>query len=142
MWNLRKKELDGPLAFYKIGHHGSINATPWGMRPPPARAEPLAILDAILPVGIEGEGQGRRFDASRRLQDHSSLRPARGDRQAGFQHEDLRDGVQEARHLKTSTVPKFTEFEKTSFDKPQPLRTDLERMLQEARGFVDVEIEA
>ena len=43
---------------------------------------------------------------------------------------------------KTSAVPKFGDFEKKSFSKQQPLRTDLERMLQEARGFVDVEIEA
>ncbi len=43
---------------------------------------------------------------------------------------------------KTSDVPKFGEFEKKSFAKPQPLRTDLERMLQEQKGFVDVEIEA
>jgi hypothetical protein len=40
---------------------------------------------------------------------------------------------------KTSIVPKFSEFEKKSFDKPQPLRTDLERMLG-SEGFVDVEI--
>ena len=42
---------------------------------------------------------------------------------------------------KTSEVPKFGDFEKKSFAKPQPLRTDLERMLQESKGFVDVEIE-
>jgi hypothetical protein len=41
---------------------------------------------------------------------------------------------------KTSIVPKFGEFEKKSFDKPQPLRTDLERMLG-SDGFVDVELE-
>ena len=43
---------------------------------------------------------------------------------------------------KTSAVPKFGDFEKESFAQPQPLRTDLERMLQESRGFVDVEMEA
>jgi len=42
--------------------------------------------------------------------------------------------------LKTSSVPKFGEFEKESFDKPQPQRTDLETML-EAQGFIDVEID-
>src|SRR5262249_42232861 len=56
MWNLRKEKLNGPLAFLKIGHHGSVNATPWGQTPQgrtprgPRKAEPLAILNAILPV--------------------------------------------------------------------------------------------
>ena len=43
--------------------------------------------------------------------------------------------------LKTSDVPKFDKFESESFAKPQPLRTDLERMLG-SDGFVDVEIDA
>ena len=43
---------------------------------------------------------------------------------------------------KTSGIPKFGKFEEQSFSKQQPLRTDLERMLQEQKGFVDVEIEA
>ncbi len=29
MWNMRKKLLNKPLDFLKIGHHGSENATPW-----------------------------------------------------------------------------------------------------------------
>jgi hypothetical protein len=40
----------------------------------------------------------------------------------------------------TSKVPKFADFEKDSFAEPQPLRTDLERLLG-AQGFIDVEIE-
>ena len=42
----------------------------------------------------------------------------------------------------TREVPKFGEFEKDSFAAPQPLRTDLERILGSDTGFVDVEIEA
>ena len=42
MWNLRKEKLKGPLAFYKIGHHGSVNATPWGMTAAASKGEPLA----------------------------------------------------------------------------------------------------
>src|SRR5204862_4926755 len=44
MWNLRKKQLNGPVAFYKIGHHSSENATPWGQTPAALAGEPLAIL--------------------------------------------------------------------------------------------------
>jgi hypothetical protein len=42
--------------------------------------------------------------------------------------------------IATSNVPKFAELEKASFGKPQPPRTDLERML-DSKGFVDVEID-
>src|SRR5262249_30888578 len=50
MWNQRKKLLDGPVAFLKIGHHGSTNATPWPQPGVTSKGEPLAILDAILPT--------------------------------------------------------------------------------------------
>ncbi len=42
-------------------------------------------------------------------------------------------------NVQTSEVPKFADYERQSFDSPQPLRTDLEQMLA-AQGFVDVEI--
>jgi hypothetical protein len=38
-------------------------------------------------------------------------------------------------------VPSFGQFESKSFAKPQPSRTDLERMLLESKAFVDVEID-
>jgi len=42
--------------------------------------------------------------------------------------------------VKTSAVLKFGEYERDSFAKPQPLRTDLERTLG-SKGFIDAEIE-
>jgi hypothetical protein len=48
MWNLRKKKLKGALNFYTVGHHGSVNATPWGQTAAASKGEPLAILNAIL----------------------------------------------------------------------------------------------
>ena len=57
MWNLRKQQLDGALAFYKIGHHGSVNATPWGETPAAQQGEPLAILNAILPVSAKAKAK-------------------------------------------------------------------------------------
>ena len=50
MWNKRKAVLNGPVDFLKVGHHGSVNATPWNMGGSGGAAEPAAILDAILPV--------------------------------------------------------------------------------------------
>jgi hypothetical protein len=42
---------------------------------------------------------------------------------------------------KTSAVPKFVDFESTSFAKPQPARTDIERMLAASQPFVDVTLD-
>ncbi|UIJ85265.1 metallohydrolase [Rhizobium leguminosarum] len=52
MWNRQNPLLNQPIDFLKVGHHGSINATPWGggiERKP--SYEPSKILDAILPKG-------------------------------------------------------------------------------------------
>ena len=87
---------NGPLAFLKIGHHGSVNATPWQM-PGAAKGEPLAILDAILPVASKAERQGGGFDASWQLRDDPAVRPAGGDRQSGVQHQDLCSGFCQGR---------------------------------------------
>ena len=43
-------ELDKPVDFLKIGHHGSINSTPWNDKEDGAVTEPSTILDAILPL--------------------------------------------------------------------------------------------
>jgi hypothetical protein len=48
MWEKRKADLDKPLDFLKVGHHGSFNATPWAAENDPSN--PLnAMLDAMLP---------------------------------------------------------------------------------------------
>ena len=38
-----------PLAFLKIGHHGSVNATPWGQTAAASKGEPLAISMRSFP---------------------------------------------------------------------------------------------
>ena len=48
MWHLHKAKLQEPLDFLKIGHHGSINATPWNDAEDGKVSEPSTILDAIL----------------------------------------------------------------------------------------------
>ena len=47
---MRKHELNKPVDFLKIGHHGSINATPWNDKEDGTVTEPSTILDAILPL--------------------------------------------------------------------------------------------
>ncbi len=138
MWNLRRKGLDGPLAFYKIGHHGSINATPWGP-PGAAKPEPVAILNAILPVGSKAKA---RACVSTRRSTYATIPRSDLLVEIGKRVSNTRTystAFQQA-NVKTSTVPKFSEYEKASFGKPQPRRTDLDSMLA-SQGFIDVEIE-
>jgi hypothetical protein len=140
MWNRRKKQLDGPLAFLKIGHHGSTNATPWQQPGQASKGEPLAILDAILPVKHKAKAAAvvSTFRGNYPTIPRSDLLAEIGKRVSNTKN--YQEKFKEA-GVATSTVPKFAEFERISFAKPQPLRTDLERMLG-SEGFVDVEIEA
>jgi beta-lactamase superfamily II metal-dependent hydrolase len=138
IWNLRKKQL-GPLAFYKIGHHGSVNATPWGETAAAKKGEPAAILNAILPVA-------EKAAASAVVSTHRGNYPTipRSELLAeiGSRVSNTRNyaSVFKKKGVKTADVPKFGEFERNWFDKSQPLRTDLESMLDD-KGFIDIEID-
>jgi hypothetical protein len=140
MWNLRKKQLDGPMAFYKIGHHGSVNATPWGETSAARNGEPLAILDAILP--LKSKSKAKAIVSTRRGNyptiPRTDLLAEIGSRVSKTKN--YADAFKKAGR-KTSKVPGFVEFERKSFAKAQPLRTDLERMLLDSKPFVDVEID-
>jgi beta-lactamase superfamily II metal-dependent hydrolase len=140
MWNRHRDKLAGALAFLKIGHHGSENATPWAQTEAAGGGEPAAILDAILPVTSKDDAQAvvstRR--ATYKTIPRTALLAEIGTRVANTRNyaAEFKDAG-----LKTSDVPRFGEFEKTSFTKPQPWRTDLETMVK-TQGFVEVEIEA
>jgi hypothetical protein len=139
MWNLHKKRLGDGLAFLKIGHHGSVNATPWGQTPAASKGEPLAILNAILPPAAKAKAKAV-------VSTHRGNYPTipRTDLLAeiGKRVSNTKNYAAAFKKAgkKTSIVPKFGEFERKSFDDPQPLRTDLERMLG-SQGFIDVEID-
>jgi beta-lactamase superfamily II metal-dependent hydrolase len=138
IWNMRRKQL-GPLAFYKTGHHGSVNATPWGETAAAKKGEPVAILDAILPVAAKATAAAV---VSTRRGNYPTIPRAELLAEIGARVSNARNyaSVFKKKSLKTADVPKFSEFERNWFDKPQPLRTDLERMLDE-KGYIDVEIE-
>lgn len=56
MWKEKRSELEKPLDFLKVGHHGSYNATPWTPVKSGEESHPVnRILDALLPVA-----KGRR----------------------------------------------------------------------------------
>jgi hypothetical protein len=139
MWNLRDQKLDGALAFLKIGHHGSVNATPWGQTPAARRGEPLAILNAILPVASKANAKAV---VSTHRGNYETIPRTDLLAEIGKRVSNTKNYAQAFAKAgkKTSIVPKFGEFEKKSFDKPQPLRTDLERILS-SQGFIDVEID-
>jgi hypothetical protein len=138
MWNLRKPALGGALAFYKIGHHGSVNATPWGAGKA-TDGEPLDILNAILPVGSQVKPKAV---VSTRRGNYPTIPDTGLLAEIGNRVSDTKNyatAFQQA-NLQTSDVPHFAEYEAESFAKAQPLRTDLERMLG-GEGFLDVEID-
>ena len=147
--------MSKPLDFLKIGHHGSINATP-----PPASERPASkdaradgvytMLDTILPVPTAGAkptamaivSTEREFynpipeckllvDLARRVSNTRSY----GERLA-------KKGIDPKSVWSTTKAKKnkfFERYEKEFLDQLQPLRTDLE-FVAEGRDFVDIEI--
>jgi hypothetical protein len=140
MWNRHQDKLDGALSFLKIGHHGSENATPWGETTAASEGEPGAILDAILPVRAKADAKAV---VSTRRATYKTIPRTALLAELGTRVANTRNYAEAfaAAGIKTSDVPRFSEFEKACFAEPQPLRTDLESLL-EARGFIEVEIEA
>lgn len=158
MWEKHKKDLlQSPVDFLKIGHHGSINATP-----PPRDDSPAAkkapkggvydILDAILPVpkmGTKPKAQAiisteREFynpipecrvmvDVARRVS--NTVNYGASFAKKGIEPESLWATPKAKKY-------KFYEtYEKNYLNQPQPLRTDLETALN-GGPFVEAEIEA
>lgn len=153
MWERRRKTLtEAPLDFLKVGHHGSINATP-----PPAEGKKkgakadgvFAILDAILPVPKTGKPTAqaivsteREFynpipeckllvDIARRVSNTRTYGDA------------IRKKKIDPRAVWVTPKAKrnkfFEKYEEKFLDQPQPLRTDLEHVTGD-KDFVDVMI--
>lgn len=159
-WNVMwEKHRDGhlkqPLDFLKVGHHGSINATP-----PPASEKPVSsrepradgiftVLDTLLPVPAAGAPTAqaivsteREFydpipeckllvDVARRVSNTRSY--GRRLTKKGIDPRTVWATV------KAKENKFFEKYEKDFLDQPQPLRTDLE-FVTEGREFVDIEI--
>jgi hypothetical protein len=156
MWEKhRKTHLKAPVDFLKVGHHGSINATP-----PPAEGRPksskapadgiYAVLDTILPVPKKNArptaqaivSTEREFydpipeckllvDLARRVSNTSSY----GERLK-------KKGIDPKSIWVTAKARKnrfFEQYEKNFLSHPQPKRTDLE-FRTDGRPYVDVEI--
>jgi beta-lactamase superfamily II metal-dependent hydrolase len=118
MWQERHSDLSHPLDFLKIGHHGSVNATPWA--PPDAKTQqehPISqILDALLPRPAAGvQPTARAIASTQRTSRWPSIPDPQliaeiGSRVANARSEYVEDPSR-------THVPA---------GKPQPQRTDLE----------------
>lgn len=155
MWEKhRKTHLSAPLDFLKIGHHGSINATP-----PPASEQKKGkkapadgihtVLDTILPVPKAGTPTAQAVVSTERefynpIPECKLLvdlaRRVSNTRNYG---EDLaKKGIDPKTVWATTKANKnkfFETYERDFLDRPQPLRTDLE-LVVDGKEFVDVEI--
>jgi len=138
MWNMRKKHLNGPLAFYKIGHHGSTNATPWGQTDAASQGEPMAILNAILP---EASKNNANAVVSTRRGNYETIPRSDLLAEIGKRVSNTKNYAKAFQQAGQSTgeVPKFGEYEEKYFAERQPFRTDLEGKLG-GQGYIDVEI--
>lgn len=155
MWEKhRKTHLKTPVDFLKIGHHGSINATP-----PPASEKPAsadispesvyAILDTILPVPKRGKPSAQAIVSTERefynpIPECKLLvdiaRRVSNTRDYGERLK--KKGIDPRKVWATTKAKKnkfFETYEKAFLNQPQPLRTDLE-FVAEDRDFVDVQI--
>jgi len=141
MWNQRREQLGRPIDFLKIGHHGSINATPWAEGSHGPHSEPAQILDAILPLPVPPRRPRAQAIVSTERGKYETIPDAElmvelGRRIATTReyHRALTD-----RGIDPTSVPKFGGFEKKWIKEPQPLRTDFERMIDDC-GFVELKI--
>lgn len=139
-WKLRRDELGKPVDFLKIGHHGSINSTPWNDKEDGAVTEPGTILDAILPLPAEGATPTAQAIVSTERTFYKVIPRATLLAEIGKRVGNTRTYGDLLNSEQIAGLPNFAEYEKAGLGKPQPLRTDLETRLT-GLGYVDVLIE-
>ncbi|CAN7362113.1 metallohydrolase [Rhizobium rhizogenes] len=137
IWNRQKELLAIPVDFLKVGHHGSINATPWGegvSREAGKPYEPVEILDAILPVGSNAKAAVSTERKKYKPIPEAGLLAEVGTRVANAR----RYGpVFRAAGIKPETLNLFKDYEQRSFSAAQPPRTDFENIAARA-DYIDV----
>jgi beta-lactamase superfamily II metal-dependent hydrolase len=159
MWEkLRLTHLKDPVDFLKIGHHGSINATPPAaeLQPKPKPGADLGaasiyrMLDTLLPVPKSGKKPTAQAIVSTEREFYDPIpecavlvdlaRRVSNTRNYGAE---FKKKNKDPKDIWISTKAKknrfFETYEKEFLDQPQPLRTDLEFELSGAE-FIDVQI--
>lgn len=109
-----KDILAQPLDFLKVGHHGSINATPWD---PESEEQP--VLDKILPTSSKAQVVVSTLEGT-----HGEINPV--------PHPDLMKEL----GRRASNARKYS-HDPSHPTRRQPRRTDQERLLAQAEGWID-----
>lgn len=156
MWHkYRETHLKDPVDFLKIGHHGSVNATPpvFSLKPKPRNEEDdlgdasiYKMLDTLLPVPKAGKKPTAQAVVSTEREFYPPIpecsvladlaRRVRNTRNYGAELENP-EGIWISAKAKKHKF--FETYEKEFLHEPQPLRTDLEFELS-GKEFIDVEI--
>jgi len=154
MWEKhRTTHLKAPVDFLKIGHHGSINATPPPAEPRPKKALPdgiYAVLDTILPVPADGAKPTAQAIVSTEREFYNPIPECkllvdlarRVSNTSSYGARLKKKGIDPTSIWVTTRAKKnklFEKYEKDFLDQPQPMRTDLEFVI-DGRDFLDVEI--
>ncbi len=132
MWEKRKADLNQPLDFLKVGHHGSFNATPWAADGD--AGHPLnAMLEAMLPTPASGAApRARAVISTERTNGYKTIPSPE---------------LLERLGARVSNTRRYREpKDKGHFVAPtvdQPQRTDLEHQHAPGgvAGYIDVEFE-
>jgi beta-lactamase superfamily II metal-dependent hydrolase len=141
MWNKRKKLLNKPLDFLKVGHHGSINATP-RREDRGDDYEVNQILNAILPRPKAGRKPTAQAVVSTERSFYDPIPEAALLVELGKRVSNTRKYTEalEKADQDPTQLNLYEQREKGFLDQPQPLRTDLEKLIT-GKDYVDVEIE-
>lgn len=139
-WALHRAELDQPVDFLKVGHHGSINSTPWNDKEDGTRTEASTILDAILPLPREGAAPTAKAIVSTERTFYKVIPRATLLVEIGKRVGNTRTYATVLTAEQIGGLPNYSEYEEKWLASPQPLRTDLETRIT-GKGFVEVLIE-
>ncbi|MGJ5176527.1 MBL fold metallo-hydrolase [Bradyrhizobium oligotrophicum] len=140
MWAKRKDKLAKPIDFLKVGHHGSINATPWNDAEDGKETEPSMILDSILPTSRSHLAQAIVSTLRKKYQPipSAALLSELGRRVSNAK---IYQAAFKEAGLKTKDVPFYADREKSWIGEGQPVRTDFEALVS-GEVFVEVRIKA
>ncbi len=140
MWNKRKDLLNKPIQFLKIGHHGSVNATPW-LANEDGSHEVNQILNAILPIPAKGTPKAQAVVSTKRSNydviPDTSLLVELGKRVKNQRR--YQSTFAKIPGFQFNSIPLFVEKEQANLDKKQPMRTDFETLLKKGE-FIDINI--
>lgn len=163
MWEKRKKLLSKPIDFLKVGHHGSINATPWN-RDADDTHEMNEMFNTILPLPKAGKKPTAKCVVSTKRKQYDTIPDAELLTEIAKRVSNTRNYLKEFKKEDKHFDPENKIFnysvlkeyskepsprevgEKDWFNKSQPLRTDMESagkgnidMVKDVE-YIDVEI--